>query len=605
METIEHKEPGTYYVDLDGTLAHYTGWKSPEDIGEPIPAMMERVKAWLMDGKPVKIFTARFPEHHGYVREWLFRNGLGGIPVTNVKGIDACEFWDDLAVPVERNTGRNLIEAIQSMRQGRTEDMEVVKTYMEDAGQFRATIEKLRRDNKSLSEDAHRDSEELRAQIATMEEGRDAHVKRLEEVEAERDELREKLDKVSNRNKNNYETLRSIAGMDPETQGAHMVQHAKDALSGYLETAEATMFRLDTDLQSALATVDELRAELEAVTKVRNEAIEKWKSVDDALARSVSDQDNLRNELTTAKADRDEARRQVEVVSAGSVRDKLESLSVYETPDQIELRDHASVPVKVRIAQTARMMEFRWLEICRKYGPENEVHGCPWLEDALCDFANYLAAHAVIDAPAGVPSVPELVELVKQNISVHWYENSCHERIATTIRDAVLAGVAGEAWKERMMKEDGCCVSVGGLAVKAGLYQKPIAQPADQVEALARVLCFHAKCNYDTSHNRKYFDDLARAAIAHFRKQPIAPDLVEQARDHVGPPQDVDEFKATPFRDPTESELESPLFESIWQTIKAWDIGVPGYGRTGAQGNHVAAIMDAFAQLPESEVVNG
>jgi hypothetical protein len=46
-------------VDLDGTLAYYDHWRGAEHIGEPIPAMLERVKRWLADGKDVRIFTAR------------------------------------------------------------------------------------------------------------------------------------------------------------------------------------------------------------------------------------------------------------------------------------------------------------------------------------------------------------------------------------------------------------------------------------------------------------------------------------------------------------------------------------------------------------------
>ena len=34
-------------VDLDGTLAHYDGWKGIEHVGPPIPAMLARVKYWL------------------------------------------------------------------------------------------------------------------------------------------------------------------------------------------------------------------------------------------------------------------------------------------------------------------------------------------------------------------------------------------------------------------------------------------------------------------------------------------------------------------------------------------------------------------------------
>ena len=46
-------------IDLDGTLAEYDGWKGVEHIGKPIPSMVERVKAWIIEGKDVRIFTAR------------------------------------------------------------------------------------------------------------------------------------------------------------------------------------------------------------------------------------------------------------------------------------------------------------------------------------------------------------------------------------------------------------------------------------------------------------------------------------------------------------------------------------------------------------------
>ena len=46
------------------------------------------------------------------------------------------------------------------------------------------------------------------------------------------------------------------------------------------------------------------------------------------------------------------------------------------------------------------------------------------------------------------------------------------------------------------------------------------------------------------------------------------------------------------LRDPTEEELESGVFNAIWNCIKKWDIGLPVY--SGAIGNHVVAIMDAL-----------
>jgi hypothetical protein len=46
-------------VDLDGTLAHYSEWKGPDSIGEPVPLMLARVKEWLAKGLEVRIVTAR------------------------------------------------------------------------------------------------------------------------------------------------------------------------------------------------------------------------------------------------------------------------------------------------------------------------------------------------------------------------------------------------------------------------------------------------------------------------------------------------------------------------------------------------------------------
>lgn len=63
------------------------------------------------------------------------------------------------------------------------------------------------------------------------------------------------------------------------------------------------------------------------------------------------------------------------------------------------------------------------------------------------------------------------------------------------------------------------------------------------------------------------------------------------------------------YRDPTKEELDSELFESIWQTIKKWDIStewdVDKYGNrlySTATGNHVVAIMDAIKEAGIKEV---
>lgn len=94
-------------VDLDGTLAMYEGWKGPTMIGDPVPAMLARVKGWMDQGREVRIFTARasVPDQVQFVEEWCEKH-LGAIlPVTNVKDFAMIELWDDRCVRVQANTG--------------------------------------------------------------------------------------------------------------------------------------------------------------------------------------------------------------------------------------------------------------------------------------------------------------------------------------------------------------------------------------------------------------------------------------------------------------------------------------------------------------------
>lgn len=94
-------------VDLDGTLAEYGGWKGADDIGKPIPAMVNRVLDWLNAGQEVRIFTARasIPEQIPPVVEWCKLHLGREIPVTNVKDFGMTELWDDRAVRVLFNKG--------------------------------------------------------------------------------------------------------------------------------------------------------------------------------------------------------------------------------------------------------------------------------------------------------------------------------------------------------------------------------------------------------------------------------------------------------------------------------------------------------------------
>lgn len=100
-------------VDLDGTLAHYDGWKGTEHIGNPVPKMVSRVKDWLKDGVSVKIFTARVcdgdPATVRVIEEWCQMHIGQILPITNMKDYGMIELWDDRCVQVRPNTGEAIV----------------------------------------------------------------------------------------------------------------------------------------------------------------------------------------------------------------------------------------------------------------------------------------------------------------------------------------------------------------------------------------------------------------------------------------------------------------------------------------------------------------
>lgn len=109
-------------VDLDGTLAVYDGWKGPSHIGPAVPVMLERVKGWLDQGYEVRIFTARVscdePERTlviDAIEDWLGRQHLPRLAITNVKDFGMMELWDDRAVQVEPNTGRPIGQSTRGL----------------------------------------------------------------------------------------------------------------------------------------------------------------------------------------------------------------------------------------------------------------------------------------------------------------------------------------------------------------------------------------------------------------------------------------------------------------------------------------------------------
>lgn len=101
-------------VDFDGTLALDGGnHDNPAALGEPVPLMLARVKAWLAEGMEVRIVTARVsPPASRYavkaraaIRAWCVRHLGRALKVTCSKDMDMLELWDDRAVRVITNTG--------------------------------------------------------------------------------------------------------------------------------------------------------------------------------------------------------------------------------------------------------------------------------------------------------------------------------------------------------------------------------------------------------------------------------------------------------------------------------------------------------------------
>ena len=144
-------------IDFDGTLSEWgEGTSNPGDVlttGDPIPAMIDRVKGWIAEGKQVRIFTARVgpatPEechaqlirltteqaeaqrmppydetlHHAANYWFRYQQRLLstwsalylGVPllITASKDFHMEQLWDDRCVQVEPNTGECVTEALE------------------------------------------------------------------------------------------------------------------------------------------------------------------------------------------------------------------------------------------------------------------------------------------------------------------------------------------------------------------------------------------------------------------------------------------------------------------------------------------------------------
>jgi hypothetical protein len=112
-----NKNGGWIGVDLDGTLAHYDGFKGPDHIGPPIPKMVAFVQDLLAKGWKVKIFTARVgpqkqPQDRVHaaqaIRVWTFRHIGVELESTHEKDYAMAWMFDDRCTQVLPNTGIRL-----------------------------------------------------------------------------------------------------------------------------------------------------------------------------------------------------------------------------------------------------------------------------------------------------------------------------------------------------------------------------------------------------------------------------------------------------------------------------------------------------------------
>lgn len=88
--------------------------------------MLARVKAWVAEGREVRILTARAAgeelevfDAETAIQEWLVEQGLPELAVTCSKDLNMIELWDDRAVQVIPNTGRTIADELAAKRSAR------------------------------------------------------------------------------------------------------------------------------------------------------------------------------------------------------------------------------------------------------------------------------------------------------------------------------------------------------------------------------------------------------------------------------------------------------------------------------------------------------
>lgn len=114
-------------IDFDRTLSQESP-RTPYDVGEPIQAMVDKVKGFIRDGIEVRIVTARVaPTKDGrdmqrvvqVIQDWCEKHIGHRLPVTAIKGHGLIKLYDDKAVnPAAEQAHADLLkEAVWAMEQ--------------------------------------------------------------------------------------------------------------------------------------------------------------------------------------------------------------------------------------------------------------------------------------------------------------------------------------------------------------------------------------------------------------------------------------------------------------------------------------------------------
>lgn len=145
-------------VDLDGTLAEYDGWLGDTVIGEPIKAMVDRVRDWIHQGIEVRIFTARAHNMSTAARRaienWCALHIGHVLQITCTKDALMMALYDDKAYHVVENTGEVLSKAIARITAATNNDAnsDAINDAKRDVANKTARLGRQRQAKKQLSE---------------------------------------------------------------------------------------------------------------------------------------------------------------------------------------------------------------------------------------------------------------------------------------------------------------------------------------------------------------------------------------------------------------------------------------------------------------------